>query len=48
MLPQVDFVTLFCIWLGILAIFVSPKPPLSTNLIEHVFVPTTKSGKQAA
>jgi energy-coupling factor transport system permease protein len=46
--PQVNFITLFSIWVAILAIPFSPKPPLSNRPVSDLFKVNTNLQRTAA
>jgi len=46
--PQINFITLFSIWVAILAIPLSPKPPLSNRAVSDLFRANTQLQRNAA
>jgi hypothetical protein len=46
--PQINFITLFSIWVSILAIPFSPQPPLSNRPVSDLFKVNTHLERTAA
>jgi hypothetical protein len=46
--PQINFITLFSIWISILAIPLSPQPPLSNRQVSELFNTTAQLQRNAA
>jgi energy-coupling factor transport system permease protein len=46
--PQVNFITLSSIWVSVLAIPFSPKPPLSNRTVSDLFKANTQLQRNAA
>ena len=46
--PQINFITLFSIWISILAIPLSPQPPLSNRQVSEFFNTTAQLQRNAA